>query len=445
MKKTIYLLFLLLTATAHAQVTLKPTIGLNSEPLGTDSICTIPWYLGEFEDSGLMVGDTAFDFTLYSMDGQAFNLASVLESGKPVVLVGGNYTCPVFRNKVPDLNSLIETYGDSVFFAIIYGIEAHPDIDISPYFGYVNTGAQNINAGILYQQPLTYGQRLDIGEDMLSEMDIDAPVYFDGPCNPWWAHYGPAPNNAYLIGTDGIVYAKHGWFNRYPQDMACDLDAYFNSNCDPGSGNNNGQFVFEKISQDTVYGIPGITLYTEAELRNESDAPVEILVKRLLNNLPNGWESSLCLDVCYPSSVDSTLVLLEPGETQSFHFYFYTDDHDPGFGHARVGFRNQANFQNSVVYNVFGSTDVSTNTLEKQAEGLLKIWPNPGYGQYFISDIPTAERIQILDLQGQVVYSDTFSQRLDILTLPSGFYIVQVMDGAGRMFAQNKLVKVSAE
>lgn len=45
--------------------------------------------------------------------------------------------------------------------------------------------------------------------------------------NPLWCTYGPAPNIAYLIGTDGTVIAKQGWYE--PAKMETAILAYLNN------------------------------------------------------------------------------------------------------------------------------------------------------------------------------------------------------------------------
>ncbi len=47
--------------------------------------------------------------------------------------------------------------------------------------------------------------------------DITVTVLVDGMDNALMCTYGPAPNNAYLIGTDGKIIAKQGWYN--PEQM----------------------------------------------------------------------------------------------------------------------------------------------------------------------------------------------------------------------------------
>lgn len=222
---TPFFLFFQLQVTSQ---TLKPSIGLSSLPGLNDSICNIPLYLdpdGTFNSSGLQAGDTIHHFKLYDVNNQGTDMADELQQGKPILLVAGSYTCPVFRGKVKAIDNLATAYGSSISIFIIYVIEPHPDIDTSPYSGTVWTTSANVAAGILYRQPITYGDRLTIVNDMLDSMNITHRVLIDGPCNSWWLTFGPAPNNAYLIDPNGIVFAKHGWFNKLPHNMMSDMDS----------------------------------------------------------------------------------------------------------------------------------------------------------------------------------------------------------------------------
>jgi hypothetical protein len=111
---------------------------------------------------------------------------------------------------------------------IVYGVEAHPNIDVSPYSGTVWTTSQNQTAGILYRQPTTYGGRKTVVQDMLNAMNIQPKVLIDGPCNNWWSNFGPAPNNAYLIHPKGTVFAKHGWYDKAPLNIQNDISSLLN-------------------------------------------------------------------------------------------------------------------------------------------------------------------------------------------------------------------------
>lgn len=357
MKTLITFLILLISISVQSQIVLKPHIGLNSRPEDSDTMCYFEPYTGGFNTTGYQQGDTLNDFTLFNYNGDTLNLRRELMKGKPVVLVSCSYTCPVYRNRVPQLNTLFAQYSDSVSIFLIYTIEAHPYPDISPYFGYVNPSQQNINEGILYPQPANYGQRKHMVWKMDSAMTINVPVFIDGPCDTWLRNYGPAPNNAYLITKQGIVFSKHPWFNKPPKNMAADIDSLMGSGGGTGS-NFNGTFVFHLTADSNVYGKPGEILYGYGEFVNSSEDTSIVRAIRVIENLPQGWASSICIDVCYPPETDTAEFYLPPGDTQSYLMYFYTDS-IPSSGYIQMRFENVNIQTNNFVQNFFASTNIS--------------------------------------------------------------------------------------
>jgi hypothetical protein len=49
---------------------------------------------------------------------------------------------------------------------------------------------------------------------MKNDLGVSLPVLVDEMDNRVWYTYGPLPNCAYLIDTDGEVLARETWFNR---------------------------------------------------------------------------------------------------------------------------------------------------------------------------------------------------------------------------------------
>lgn len=440
---TFFLLLFLGFQFANAQSILKPFIGVDYLPGDNTPICPIPLYLGSFDNSGLFEGDTIPDFQLFSPDGAPFRISEKLALGKPVLLVNGSYTCPVFRGKVPALNQIVAAYNDQVTICVIYTVEAHPDIDISPYFGTVNTGAPNINAGILYRQPTTYGERLDVVKDMQQAMSINAPIYVDGPCNQWWSVFGPAPNNAYLIDPNGIVVAKHGWFNRSPDDMTCDIMKYFDPNASCGStGGQTGMFTFS-LSNDTIaYGLPGETVYVEAELKNPSTYPVNIEVKRMIENVPAGWMTAMCIDICYAPSVDYTTIQIPANSTQLFIMDFFTDPLLPGKGMAQIGFRNLQALNNKFTSRMYASTEqVSSAPTALGTDLTATVFPQPAKDVAWLK-LPdgftgNGALLQLFDLNGRMLRQLTVNEQVVALErgdLEAGVYGFRIEGlGSGRV------------
>lgn len=193
---------------------------------GEDEVIVIPdelvsncfgWPEQEFTTSNftpprasLTAGSTAIDFELAEVDGTTHRLSDLLAT-KPVFLQTGSYTCPVYQGKIGETEQLAALYGDDVHFVVIYTIEAHPLTDPSPYRGSVWENSTTEN----YRQPMTYADRvipavaLNLGSDQLLLID----ALDDANANPVWCTYGPAPNAAYLIDTDGTITAAQTWFD----------------------------------------------------------------------------------------------------------------------------------------------------------------------------------------------------------------------------------------
>lgn len=427
------LLSILLSTQIYAQ-SLKPSISNGPIPADTASICTIPWYLGSFYTSGKQAGDTAADFTLYSINGDTFNLAATLATGKRVLLVNGSYTCPVFRGKISKIHSVMSTYSASIETVVIYTVEAHPT-DTSPYFGYPNPGSQNISAGILYSQPTTYGQRKAIVADLIADnnYNIQAPIYLDDPCQSWWNYYGPAPNNSYLIDTNGMIFSKHGWFDKYPDNIICDIDSMLGipGSCNPVS--NNGTFTYQLLSNDTIWGPEGSTLTIDARMINNSANNCLVFMRRVINDTASGWATSMCADVCYSTTTDTVTILIAAGDTQDFHFYFYTPQFGIDTSRARVTFKNVNNTSNSYTRNFFGITTQSTSVSDLIAiENKLRLYPVPARDQLFINSKIYPTEFIIYDAVGRQIKSTNRSP-IDLSELDKGMYLIRIVSEKGEV------------
>ncbi|CAB9506374.1 Thyroxine 5-deiodinase [Seminavis robusta] len=72
------------------------------------------------------VGQEAPEFTLPTLedDGQQISLSS--QKGKPVGLIFGSYSCPLFRAHGHDIEKVHQKYKEQVNFLFVYPSEAHP-------------------------------------------------------------------------------------------------------------------------------------------------------------------------------------------------------------------------------------------------------------------------------------------------------------------------------
>jgi len=108
-----------------------------------------------------------------------------------------------------------------VHFIIIYTIEAHPAGSNSPYSSDEWTANYSTDKeGNSVYQPESYEERLDLAQMIVAEEDLQVLLLVDEIDNPLWCTYGPAPNIAYLIGKDGKIVAKQGWYNPTTMESA---------------------------------------------------------------------------------------------------------------------------------------------------------------------------------------------------------------------------------
>lgn len=427
--RSVSLALALLPSLCLAQPDLLPSFGIGALPADSDPICTLPFQTPPIQSVGRPEGEQAADFTLYDLNGNAFNLESALLQGKPVLMISSSYTCPVFRNRLPRINSVAAQYADQLTTIIVYTPEAHPDLDISPYFGAVNTGQANINAGILYQQPTTYAERKAVLQDMITDLDIDVPVFLDGPCNDWWNYYGPQPNNAYLIDTEGTIHTHHDWFDKLPENIDCDIAELLGLSPPVACAGQalGGTFGMQWVSNDTVYGPGGITLTAHMKLFNTS-ASEDVLVRvvKLQNELPDGWGSSLCLDVCYLPDIDTALVPIAAGDTMAFYYYFYST---PGSatGYTRIGLRNEYDNSNSFTRQVWGIAEGAVGVDEPEGTPPSFLYPNPAHDRVWWTGSLAGDELIVFDMAGCELLRALHGGPVDVGPLAPGIYLARQM------------------
>lgn len=428
--------------TASAQ--LGQIIGVNEAPNPQAPICSIPFYLGLFSETGYNEGDIVNDFSFFNPEGDRFRLADLLDE-KPVLVIAGSYTCWRFRQQMAEINAVTNYYEEDLSVFIVYTVEAHPT-DISPYSGTIWTGEPNFAEDILYSQPTTYAERLSIISDMRDEMAIVPEILVDDPCNQWWLNFGPAPNNAYLINTDGEVAFKHDWANNLPDDLWCDLDEFFHQESDfCNDADYNGSFSVElnSESETVVYGTAGEVLTISSTIQNLSQTDnVTIDIERESVYVPDFWTTALCIDVCYNSSVSNASVTIPPGGEQEFIFYFYTGPEE-GTGSAQVRFEN-ANVEGN--YDLIEYTAVTGTPTDVDEEDVknFSLFPNPA-ADFVNLNIPESyigQTVSLYDASGRIVLQhslNTTSDRLDVSSIPVGMYFVRL--GQTDEFRQKLVVR----
>jgi hypothetical protein len=191
-------------------------IGAPAAPAAERKLELAPQPIGS---TGPRAGTPAPDFELKSLDGRTIK-GSELWKQKPLVLMTGSHTCPVYRRTAGPFEKLAADFAGRVHFVILYTVEAHPSGEPSVYFGRENVTAANRREGILWPDARTIEQRVKCAEQSFKALKLTTTMLVDGMDNAVWKAYGSAPNCAHLIGTDGKVVEAQPWFDAGPMRAA---------------------------------------------------------------------------------------------------------------------------------------------------------------------------------------------------------------------------------
>lgn len=162
-----------------------------------------------FNTQGPKPGELAPDFTLEESRGLTIR-ASELWAKKPVVVITGSYSCPMFRENTPFRKGLIREFGAQVVFVVVYTQEAHPNDALGPYSSKPVVTKRNEEEGVSVPSAKTFRERYIQARKCRDLLDMDSHVVIDTMDNAVWTAFGGSPNCAYLIGTDGKILLQQG-------------------------------------------------------------------------------------------------------------------------------------------------------------------------------------------------------------------------------------------
>jgi len=135
-----------------------------------------------------------------------------------------------------------------------------------------------------------------------------------------------------------------------------------------------------------LYGDPGTEIIFEADVTNLTTMEQTVFLVRTVNNLPAGWTSSLCFDLCFSSEVDSIATTsdfgsspLAPNETRVVSLHVFTDN-TIAAANVQIQAGTFHNPDNRITRDFIATTDPS---LSVNGDNLLNIYylfqnyPNP--------------------------------------------------------------------
>jgi len=119
-------------------------------------------------------------------------LRSLCKSGRPLVLLGGSYTCPLYRYISHVLNDIYIRYKTQVDFYMIQIREAHAS-DVWPIGNIVDV-----------KEHRTLSDRLAAAREMVKKTQLEIPVLADTMDDTFLKLYSPWPFRFFVV-VDGIL------------------------------------------------------------------------------------------------------------------------------------------------------------------------------------------------------------------------------------------------
>lgn len=143
-------------------------------------------------------------------------------------------------------------------------------------------------------------------------------------------------------------------------------------------------------------------------------------------DIPTTWETAICTDICYPSTISSVNLSIAPADSQEFVFYFYTDL-IPDSGYVKVLYSNLNVPSNTVLHGYHGIT-LSPLSISEKEETLFSVYPNPSSDKIHLKTNSTG-LYTILDEFGRVVLTGEITSGqfvISIESLSKGFYLLNL-------------------
>jgi AhpC/TSA family len=166
--------------------------------------------LDRWSQHGPHPGEPAPDFQLDDLDGNPLRLS--LLRGKPVVLEFGSYSCPIFSDRVPEMERIAREHPEAEFLVIAIR-EAHP--------------------GEITCAHTTLTQKRQAARRLAIEEGIRRRVLVDDLEGTVHRAYGGGWNPVYVIDADGRVATRRAW--NHPDEVAQALSALADGGSPPAT------------------------------------------------------------------------------------------------------------------------------------------------------------------------------------------------------------------
>ena len=191
-------------------------------------------------------------------------------------------------------------------------------------------------------------------------------------------------------------------------------------------------------------------LYIKMHVKNNSASSMDVFTKRSIVSLIPGHLSYFCFGItCYPPSVNTSPdnITLAPGQEDTSIKTYIDPRGEIGSSTVNYCIYNVAKTDSAcltMVYDIATATGIINNSHKK----FVKVFPNPATTELKL--VYNAEKqysnteLQIIDLQGRIVYSENVSNvqgliNVNVSGMNSGIYFCKLI-ADGYSIAQDKVV-----
>ena len=219
-------------------------------------------------------------------------------------------------------------------------------------------------------------------------------------------------------------------------------------------GNRDPSFEFNYISSEIHVGADSVGTFN-GTIHNLSSDTITIVVVRRVNELPNNWTSSVCLDmICYNEAIDSVSTQIGQGDSTACGVLAWISG--PGAGTVQLDIFNLNSDEHLFLDVNFyaGMVDISNDFIKPNQFLLFPAYPNPFNPVTTIRfNIPVemqhATTLQLFDINGRPIESlvnrvlQAGQHEIDWSAsgMPSGVYFAELVSGNYRQVQKLVLMK----
>ena len=222
----------------------------------------------------------------------------------------------------------------------------------------------------------------------------------------------------------------------------------------PADGNRDPSFEFNYTSSEIHVGTDSVGTF-HGTIHNLSSDTVTIIVVRRVNELPNNWTSSVCLDmICYNEAIDSVSTQIGQGDSTACGVLAWISG--PGAGTVQLDifdlYTDDHLFLDVNFY--AGMVDINKDLIKPNQFLLFPAYPNPFNPLTRIRfNIPFetqhATSLQLFDINGRsveslvnrVMQTGQYEIEWSALGMPSGVYFAELVSGNYRQVQKLVLMK----